>query len=128
MKIVFYLAEDRETGKIIEDSYLMPRPNLQSPETGDWLPDTSSWDWIAERSVSERCQSRNYDMIDFDGPFSETLWRMGLRQPKWATKAPSGIAPEKWAQRFKSHEQLAAYKAGLQDGRESKSRRGRTKE
>lgn len=124
--IIFYLAEDTETGKIIDDGYLMSRPTLQSPDTREWIPDDSSWDWIAERSVRDLCQSRNYNMIAYDGPFSETLWRMGLRKPKWETKAPAGIPADKWAQRFKSGDELAAYKAGIQAGRESKSR-GRTK-
>jgi hypothetical protein len=122
MKVVFYVAEDRETGKIIDSCFLMSRPTLQSPDSGDWLPDTGSWDLIAERSARETCQSWNYDMIDFDGPFSETLWRMGIRKPKWETTAPPRIAPDKWAQRFKSHEELAAYKAGMRAGRESKSK------
>ena len=124
--IIFYLAEDAETGKIIDASYLITRPTLQSADTGEWIPDDSSWDRIAERSVRDHCQSWDYNMIDYDGPFSETLWRMGLRTPKWATKAPARIPADKWAQRFKSSDELAAYKAGIQAGRESKSK-GRTK-
>jgi hypothetical protein len=108
MKIIFYLAEDRDTGKIIDASYLMGRPHLQSAESGDWLPDTSSWDRIAQRSVREHCRSWDWHMIDYDGPFSETLWRMGLRKPKWETQRPAGINPDKWSRRFKSSDELVA--------------------
>jgi hypothetical protein len=126
LMIVFYLAEDRESGKIIDDGYSMTRPSDQSPMTGEWVPDDSSWNWIAEKSVRRLCEDWNFELIDWDGPFWSPLWRLGLRRPKWENQPPPGIAPDKWAQRLKSTGELNAYRAGVLAGSKSKSRRGTT--
>ena len=123
--IVFFLAEDPESGRIIDDGFLPygdEAPNIfRSKEENQWR---------AERRARDVCESWKINLIDYDGPYSEVLWRMGLRQPKWEkTQPPARISADRWANRFNSIDELKIYKAGIQAGRDSepKSGRGRQK-
>jgi hypothetical protein len=115
MMIVFFLAEDPEKGKIVDDSFgadgeTAPRLLMSKAERQS----------RAESRAREVCRSFKLNYIDYDGPYS-WLWR----KPKWASQRPAGILEDKWAERLKSIDELHIYKAGIQTGRESKSKRGR---
>ncbi len=96
--IVFFLAEDPETGKIIDDCFL---------SSGGDAP-----------SFLHICDSHKLRLIDSDGPYSEILWRLGAREPKWTASRPPSIPTDEWNDRLKSIEELAIYKMGLRAGRQ----------
>jgi hypothetical protein len=117
MPIVFYLAEDPESGKIIDDAFLTFSDNY--PHF-----DNAGRRGKAEWHAQNVCDSWKLRLMDFDGPFSEYPWRLGFRKPKWANGPPPGITADRWAQRFKSTDELAAYRGGVEAGRTKSRRRG----
>jgi hypothetical protein len=110
--IVFFLAEDPETGKIIDDCFLSSGGDAPS-----FFASKKNWDWYAERHSKNICDSHKLRLIDSDGPYSEILWRLGSRQPKWSASRPPSILADKWNTRLKSTDELAIYKMGLRAGR-----------
>jgi hypothetical protein len=113
--VVFFLAEDPETGMIIDDSFWPAGANAP-------LLFVKSTHWLAERRAEEICDVFRIKLLDVDGPYSDALRRIGSRKPKWLTQRPSGIEPGRWAKRLKSTEELEVYRAGMKAGRESKPR------
>jgi hypothetical protein len=118
--VAVFLAEDRESGQIVEDTLLKSF-------------DSTSDNWITkagrrfeiERSVGETCRYWSLDLIDFDWG-SERLWRLGFWRPKWAPKRgtglaspPHGIAADRWHKRLKSTDELKAYRAGVEAAKAS---------
>jgi hypothetical protein len=113
--IVFFLAEDPETGRIIDDAYLPGGENVPGI-----FASKKDKDWFAERRSRDLCGSFKLRYIDSDGPYSRSFW---LSSPKpRSEKRPPDISPEKWNMRLKSTDELKAYKAGLQAGRAQKDK------
>ena len=114
--IVFFLAEDPESGHIIEDAYLTPAPFDSFTKDARRV--------AAELGAFDLCRSSGLNLIDFDWG-SETLWRLGFFRPKWGIgydAPPHGIAADRWRNRLKSRKELRAYRAGVEAGREFKLR------
>jgi hypothetical protein len=81
--IIFFLAEDPETGKIIDDCFLSYGENVPSV-----FASKQDKDRYAERRAKDICDSHKLRLIDIDGSYSEVLWRLGSRQPKWVASVP----------------------------------------
>jgi hypothetical protein len=115
--IFFYLGKDRETGMIVEGGFLAARTATIQGSDGEWRPDDpfmskEERSWKTERRMREHCASWGLDLIDYDGPFTEFLWRAGLRKPKWVDQRPLNISADEWGNRLKSTDELSAYRAG----------------
>jgi hypothetical protein len=108
--IVFFLAEDPETGKIIDDCYLPGGESVPGIfATKEEKASFANW-----RS-RDLCRSLNLRYIDSDGPYSRSFW-LTTPKPKWSEKRSPDISLEKWNARLKSTDELRAYKAGVQTG------------
>ena len=116
MMIVCYLAEDRETGRVVEDRFLVGKRYIS---TNSSRPTLSPLNWsktgrsaLAEIDAREVCKSWDLKLIDFDGPFRPFSFKLGLARPKWADVRPTGISSERWANRFMSVGELEAFRTG----------------
>jgi hypothetical protein len=116
--LVFLLAEDAETGRIVEDHFITSIYRYASDGTPiNSVLSKSGRKHNVEISARDVCQSWKLKFIDCDDPFSELFWRLGHGKPKWADRPPTGIDAHKWTRRFKSIDQLNDYKDGLKDVR-----------
>jgi hypothetical protein len=113
--IVFFLAKDPETGMIIDDGFLPYGASVPSI-----FASQEKTHWFGERRAREICSSYKLRFIDSDGPYSEALWRLGSRKPKYEENPPPDIPADKWKARLKSTDELKIFRAGLRAGRTKK--------
>lgn len=121
MVVVFFLAEDRQTGMIVDGSVVWADVTIYQDEYEQGMTTKKK----VHQNIFEMLEMLNeedYDLtlIDFDGPFAEFFWRLGFRRPKWSTRPPANVSSDKWNTRFNSMEEFVAYKQGLWAGKESK--------
>ena len=130
LMIFFFLARDRETGMIVDDGFLANRTEWFQGSDGEWRPNYTPFasreekNQKNERRIREFCESWEFDLIDYDGPFPEFLWRMGFRKCKWANQRSLSIPADEWESRLKSTGELQAYKAGMKARRKGGRRPG----
>lgn len=111
--IFFFLAQDRATGMLVDDGFGADRYEVYEGSDGVLRRD---YNLATEHRMQRFCDSWRLDLIDYDGPVVTMLWRMGLRGPKWANQRPHNIPAEKWDKRFRSTNELSAFRAGLKSG------------
>ena len=113
MPVVFFLAEDPGSGKIIDGVFFtrLERLNEKRPRPPEeTLLTKAGRARDQERCAREVCELWKLTLMDIDGSFFRFLWWLGLREPKWNDGPPSGIASDKWAERLRSLFALACYR------------------
>lgn len=111
MGIVFFLAEDLETGTIVDDAYIQGGGENQP---GMFASKSEKIEHATWRS-RDICRSYRLQLIDSDGPhFQNPLQRP---KPRWEDRRPHTINAARWATRLRSTDDLALYRKEVAAGR-----------
>ena len=86
MMIVFFLAEDPKTGLIIDDAFL---PGGE--EAPHVFRSKEENKWRSERRARILCEGWKVDLLDCDGPFPQSLYRLGCESTR--NRDPPSIRP-----------------------------------
>jgi hypothetical protein len=116
--VIFFLGDDSETGKIVDDCFVtdlgsfITHAQNKKPENAEW-------------HAKDICRGWDLKYIDSDGPFGVPFWpnKRISQRPKWADNPPSEISRDRWAERLKSTDELKVYRAAFQAGRNAKSKK-----
>ena len=104
---LWLLAEDEESGKLIEDGYSQPFYEFGHTKRNE----------KAECLARESCKSWGIKYIAHDGPYRLWFLWWPWRTPKWRTNKPPGFEG-KWSRTLKLKE-LQAYRDGHASREES---------
>jgi hypothetical protein len=101
--IVFFLAEDPQTGLIVDGAYLSGGPGI--------FASTRKRKEYARWRSRDICKGYGLHFKDSDGPYFKTPWRSP--SPRWSSGRPSQFSESRWATRLRSVDDLEAYRTQM---------------